>query len=210
QGLAFVRMTPRGERERSQEEVMQALRLRFDQLAGGRVFVSDMGAPGVGGAPVEVVIKHNDLDVLALQQEQVMNWMESQPQWYVGVRSNLQLDNPQVDVEIKRDRAADLGISVADISNSLRYLYGAPTISNIERDANRYDVITDVTARGELTPDALRDLYIRSAEGDLIPLENLVDLHETIGPSEIHRFNRMRAATLSAQVPPETAAGDAT
>ncbi|MCW8193975.1 efflux RND transporter permease subunit [Proteobacteria bacterium 005FR1] len=209
-GLAFVRMLPREAREASQSEVMQSLRQRFNQLPGGRVFVSEQGPPGVGGAPVEVVIQHHDLEELARQQEIVMRWMESQPEWYVGVRSNLELNNPQVDVDINRDLAADAGVAVAEIANALRYLYGTPVISNIERDANRYDVITDVAGRGELTPGALRDLYIRGREGELIPLDNLVTLTETIGPSEIHRFNRMRSATISAQVPPGTAAGDAT
>lgn len=208
-GLSFVRMTPREERDRSQQEVMQALRERFDRLPQGRVFVTEQSVGGVGGAPVEVVIQDNNLDRLARLQERVMNWMEAQPDWYVGVRSDLELNNPQVDVDIDRQRAAEMGISVADISNVLRYLYGEPAISSIERDADRYDVITDVAGRGRLTPGSLRDIYVRSDEGDLVPLENLVTLEETIGPSQIQRFNRMRAATISAQVPPGVASGEA-
>lgn len=209
-GLAIVRMTPRGERERSQEEVMQALRQRFNDVPLGRVFVSERSMPGAGGAPLEIVLQHNDLVELASLQESVMYWMESQPDWYVGVRSNLELNNPQVDVDIDRQRTAEMGISVAEISNALRYLYGEPDISSIERDADRYDVITDVAGRGQLTPDVLRQLYIRNAGGDLVPLDNLVDLKETIGPSELHHYNRMRSATISAQLPPGVAAGDAT
>ncbi|MGQ9426529.1 efflux RND transporter permease subunit [Gilvimarinus sp. F26214L] len=208
-GLAFVKMTPRQERERHQQDVMQSLRERFDRLTEGRVFVSEQAVGGVGGAPVEIVIQHDNLDELARLQEIAMNWMESQPDWYVGVRSDLELNNPQVDVDIDRERATELGISVRDISTALRYLYGEPPISSIERDADRYDVITDVAGRGELVPGSLRDLYIRSGSGDLVPLENLVALTETIGPSQIQRFNRMRSATISAQLPPGVASGDA-
>ncbi|MFU8894652.1 MAG: efflux RND transporter permease subunit [Luteolibacter sp.] len=209
-GLAFVRMTPRQERDRHQIDVMQDLRMKFNGLPHGRVFVSELTVGGVGGAPVEVVIKHNNIEELARQQDSVISWMESQPDWFVGVRTNLELNNPQVDVGIDRDKASEMGISVADISNTLRFLYGGPVVSNIERDANRYDVITDIIGRGELAPDALRDLYIRGGNGNLVPFDNLVTLTETIGPSEIHRFNRMRSATISSQVPPGVAAGDAT
>ncbi|MEX2381117.1 MAG: efflux RND transporter permease subunit [Opitutales bacterium] len=209
-GLAFVRLTPRQDRDRHQVDVMQDLRIRLNELPHGRAFVSEMSVGGVGGSPVEVVIKHNNIEKLARQQEAIISWMESQPEWYTGVRTNLELNNPQVDVGIQREKASEMGISVADISNSLRFLYGAPVVSRIERDANRYDVITDVIGRGELSPDALRGLYLRDANGALVPLDNIVTLTETIGPSEIHRFNRMRSATISSQVPPGVPAGDAT
>lgn len=209
-GMAYVRMTPRQERERSQAEVMQYLRERFDELPHGRAYVMETGlVGGVGGAPVQIVLKHNNLDELARLQEVVMNWMDARPELYVGVRSNLELNNPQVDVDIDRQRASEMGISVADIANALRYLFGEPAISSIERDADRYDVITDVVGRGSLTPDSLRDIYLRTRNGSLVPMENLVTLTETIGPSQIHRFNRMRAATISAQLPPGVASGDA-
>lgn len=209
-GMAYVRMTPRQERERSQDEVMHYLRQRFNELPHGRAYVSEQSLPGgVGGAPIQIVLKHNSLDELSRLQEVVMNWMEAQPDVYVGVRSNLELNNPQVDVDIDRQRAAEMGISVSDIANALRYLFGEPAISSIERNADRYDVITDVVGRGEMTPDSLREIYLRAANGSLVPIENLVTLTETIGPSQIHRYNRMRAATISAQLPPGVASGDA-
>lgn len=209
-GMAYVRMTPRQQRERSQDEVMQYLRERFDALPHGRAYVSEQSLPGgVGGAPVQIVLKHNNLDELSRLQEVVMNWMEAQPEIYVGVRSNLELDNPQVDVDIDRQRAAEMGISVSDIANALRYLFGEPAISSIERNSDRYDVITDVVGRGEMTPASLREIYLRAANGSLVPIENLVTLTETIGPSQIHRYNRMRAATISAQLPPGVPSGEA-
>lgn len=209
-GMAYVRMTPRQERERNQDQVMQYLRERFNELPHGRAYVSEQSMPGgMGGAPIQIVLKHNSLDELSRLQEVVMNWMDSQPNIYVGVRSNLELNNPQVDVDIDRQRAAEMGISVADIANALRYLFGEPAISSIERNADRYDVITDVVGRGDMTPNSLREIYLRAANGSLVPIENLVTLTETIGPSQIHRYNRMRAATISAQLPPGVASGDA-
>ncbi len=208
-GMAFVRMTPRQERQRHQVEVMQDLRGQLNQLPAGRAFVRELQPGGLGASPVEVVLKHPDLEVLAVQQEIVMDWMENQPEWYVGVRTNLELNNPEVDIRINRDKASQMGISVADISNTMRFLFGGPTISTIERDAQRYDVITESAGRGEMTPAMLRDVYVRGPENQLVSLDNLVDLEETIGPSAIHRYNRMRSATISSQIPPGVVLGDA-
>src|SRR5690606_20981736 len=88
-GMAYVRMTPRQERERSQDEVMQSLREQFDQLPHGRAYVSEQSMPGgVGGAPVQIVLKHDNLDELSRIQDVVMGWMDSRHDLYVGVRSN--------------------------------------------------------------------------------------------------------------------------
>jgi multidrug efflux pump len=208
-GLAFVRLTPRRERDRHQAEVMQTLRQRFDRLPQGRVFVVDLTPGGIGGAPVEIVLKHHDLDALARQQEAVMAWMRAQPEWYVGVRTNLELNAPQVDVTLDRDRAAEMGISLTDVSTAMRFLFGTPAISKVEQAAQRYDVVTDVVGRGRLAPAVLAEFYLRNTAGDLVALDNLVTLEETIGPSAIHRFNRVRAATISSNTPPGVVLGDA-
>ncbi len=208
-GLAFVRLTPWQERDRHQIDIMQALRQRFDEIPDGRVFVTALTPGGFGGAPVEVVLKHPSIDELARQQEAVMAWMRAQPQWYVGVRTNLELNAPQVELTLHRDKAAEMGISLAEISTGLQFLFGTPAISKVEQAANRYDVITDVVGRGRLTPAALRDFYLRTATGELVALETLASVEETIGPSAIHRFNRIRSATISANTPPGIVLGDA-
>ncbi|MEX0886683.1 MAG: efflux RND transporter permease subunit [Phycisphaeraceae bacterium] len=226
-GMAFVRMTDRHERDAHQVEVMQALRERLDNLPAGRAFVMEMSPGGMGGDPIAVVLKHPSIQQLDQQQEQLMQWMRTQPDWFVGVRTDLQINNPQVDVHIDRDRAAEAGVSVADISNTLRLLFGGTEISNIEVDTDRYDVIAEIVGRGAMAPEALRNIYVRGANANaggggeggggggggggagIVSLDSLVTIEETIGPSEIHRFNRMRAATISASVPPGVALGDA-
>jgi multidrug efflux pump subunit AcrB len=114
-----------------------------------------------------------------------------------------------VEVDIDRDKASQVGISVAAIADTLRFMLGEPEISEIERNSERYQVITEVGDRGSMVPDDLADLYVRSAGGDLVALGNLVNLRETIGPSAVHHFNRRRAATISASTPPGVPLGDA-
>jgi multidrug efflux pump len=208
-GRAFIRLTPRGERARHQEVVMQDLRRRLDQLPAGRAFVTELTPGGIGGSPIAVVLQHHDLGRLAAQQEAVVEWMQAQPSFYVGVRSDLELNNPQVDVVIHRDKAAQMGVSVEELSNALRLLFAGASFSRIERGGHSYEVISEITGRGELAPEVLREIYVRGADGNLVSLDNLTVLRETIGPSQIQRFNRIRSATLSASTPPGVPLGEA-
>ncbi|MFW5921037.1 MAG: efflux RND transporter permease subunit, partial [Polyangiales bacterium] len=107
------------------------------------------------------------------------------------------------------DKASELGVSVSEISNTMRYLLGEPDISEIERRSERYEVIPEIVGKGHIVPSELERLYVRAATGEPISLGNVVTLREAVGPSEIHHFNRMRAATLSASTPPDVALGDA-
>jgi hydrophobe/amphiphile efflux-1 (HAE1) family protein len=208
-GISFVRLIPRGQRERHQELVMQELRGRFAAIPGGRAFVVSGGAgPGQGGAPVQLVLQNPDLDRLAEEQERVMSWMRGRPE-LIGVNSNLAMNKPEMNVTVLRDKAGDLGVSVADISNTLRFLLGEPDVSEIERGSERYEVIPEIRAKGGMVPQAIEGLYVRTASGELTSLGNLVRIEEAIGPSEIHHFNRRRSATISASTPPGTALGEA-
>jgi multidrug efflux pump subunit AcrB len=136
-----------------------------------------------------------------------MQWMRAQPE-YVGVNTNMKLDKPQVRVHIERERAAELEISVAEIAEALRLIFGDPQISTIDRLSERYDVITQI-AQPEAIPDVINQLYVRSTDGRMLSLSGLVEITEATGPSEIHHFNRGRASTISAQNPPDAALGAA-
>ena len=208
EGLAFIHLTPRNRREHHQIDIMQDMRRRFGQIPGGRVYVLEATSIGPGGAPLQMVLQHPDLEALAGQQEAVMGWMRAQPE-YIGVNSDLKMNKPQINVAINRDKASEMGISVADISNTMRYLLGEPDISEIERGSERYKVIPEVIGKGQMVPGALGDLYVRGADSTLVSLGNLVEIEETIGPSEIHHFNRLRSVTISASTPPDVPLGGA-
>ncbi len=208
EGISFVKLLPRENRERHQEAIMQDLRGRLAAIPDGRAFVMDTSRGATSGPPLQVAIQHPDIEELARVQDEVMGWMRAHPE-YVGVNSDLKLNKPQLNISIERDKASQMGISVADISNTLRFLLGEPDISKIERASERYDVITEVIGTGAMVPSALRDLYVRGPGGSLVALGNLVTIEETIGPSEIHHFNRLRSVTVSASTPPGVPLGTA-
>jgi len=207
QGISFVRMTHRSERSRSQQQVMQTVREEIGGLTGVRAFVLEPGGPLGAEAPLQLVLKNPDLASLARQQEQVMAWMRRQPE-YVGVNTNTRLDRPEVRVRIDRERSAEMGVSVRTISETLRFIFGDPQISTIDRQSERYEVITEISTQDNV-PAAIYRLYTRNGTGQMIPLESLVNIEEGVGPSEIHHFNRGRSVTISAQNPPGVALGPA-
>lgn len=207
EGISFVRLTHFSQRERTQQEIMQEVRAKINQVPGVQGYVLEAGGPMGAEAPLQMVLKNPDLNELARQQEQFMQWMRSQPE-FAGVRSNMRLDKPEVHVHIDRDKAGEMGISVARISNSLRYVFGDPKISEIEQDNKRYDVISEIMSKHNV-PDTLYKLYTRNTAGQMINLANLVDIEESVGPSEIHHFNRSRAVTIASELPADMPLGTA-
>jgi hydrophobe/amphiphile efflux-1 (HAE1) family protein len=208
-GIVFTKLHPREERERHQAEIMQELRGRLAGIPRGRAFVVERSSSGpISGEALQLVLLNPSLDELVDWQDRIMGWMRGQPD-YVGVRSDLRVNKPQLSLTIDRDKASQMGISVADISNTLRLLLGEPEVSKIERASERYEVITEVIDAGEMTPAMLDELHVRAGSGELVPLGNIVSFEETIGPSEIHHYNRLRSVTISASNPPGYALGDA-
>ncbi len=207
-GIAFVHLTPRGEREHHQADVMEQVRRELEAIPLGTAQVLEEAGPAGYGAPIQIVLTGTDFDALAAQKDTLVAWMQAQPT-LTGVDADLELASPQVEVEIDRDRASELGLSVSDISNALRYLLGEPEISEIERKAELYDVITEVVGAGEMVPEDLGRIRLRSREGGLVPLSNVVTWKETIGPSEIHHYDRLRSVTVSASPRQGVPLGDA-
>ena len=207
EGISFVRLTHHSKRRRTQQKVMQEVRSKINQLTGVRGYVMESGGPLGAEAPLQVVLNNPDLHELARQQDKVMQWMRTQPE-FAGVRSNMRLDKPEVDVTIDRDKAGEMGISMAQISNTLRYIFGEPQISEIERGNKRYDVISEIQTEHNI-PETLYNLYTRNADGEMVNLANIMDIKELVGPSEIHHFNRSRAVTIMSQLPPDVPLGTA-
>ncbi len=208
EGISFVRLTPREKRRRSQEQIMQAVREKLRELTGLRAFVMQQGGPARNEAPLQVVLKHPDLLELARRKDLVMAWMRRQPE-YTGVNANMKLDKPEVRVQINRNKAGEMNVSAAEIGNTLRYIFGDPQISNIQRENRRYDVITEIAGAAH-TPETIYRLYLRNESGQMVSMANLVNIEEGVAPSEIHHYNRSRSVTVQSQLPAGVAMGPAT
>jgi len=210
QARGFVVLAPWGERERTADQIAQAVRMQLNQIPGVRGFV---GSPGGwvrgGGSPVQVVLGGTDYAELVQWRDIVMRRMQENP-GLSNVQSNYEERKPQVKVAVDRNRAADLGVSLQTVGRTLETVLGSRIVTTyIDRD-REYNVILQGRAEDRATPSDLDNLYVRSDRtGELIPLSNLVKLTEMAGPTRLNRFDRLRAITVSAALTPGFPLGEA-
>ena len=206
----FLLLAPWDERDRGAEEIAQSLRRQFDSIPGVRSNVGLFGGLSRGaGTPVQVVLGGTEYADLVKWRDQLMKRMQENP-GLLNVQSNYEERKPQVQVSVDRDRAADLGVSLATVGRTLETVLGSRIVTTfVDRD-REYNVILQGRAEDRATPTDLDNLYVRSDRGgDLIPLANLVTLKESAAPMRLNRFDRLRAITVTAALAPGYPLGDA-
>ncbi len=208
-GVMFITLVERSERTRSQFEVMAEMRRRTATIPGIMVFLRERSPFGGGQdtRPIQFVIQHPDLEVLASGSEELRRKLREEP-GFLDVDSDLDLNKPEIMVDIDRERAALLGISVADISQALQFLLGGVDVTQYQERGKQYDVIVRLRDLDRNQPRDVDDIYLRSAQGQLVSLGNLVRLREDVGPSQINHYNRVRSVTVAANLE-DLALGDA-
>ncbi|MHC4946555.1 MAG: efflux RND transporter permease subunit [Planctomycetota bacterium] len=200
-GIAFIRLKDLDERRhagmRGQHEVMAELRRRFGDIPGLTISVYDMPVIMTGefGAPLQYVVMGPEVGEIYREVELYKARLSEVP-GIVDVDSDLDVNKPKLRVDVLRDKAADLGVSVADIAQAMRVLLGGDDLSEYKEGGERYDVMVQMEDAARRVPEAIDDIYIRSASGELVPLGNLLRVTETVGPSQIFRYDRLRATLV--------------
>ena len=187
------------ERSRSQSEIQQQIQGTLDGTPGlqGYVFAPP-SLPGAGGGlPISMVIQsiHSPDRVVEIANEITAKAMQSG--MFIVLQSSLSFDAPQVRVTIDRERAAELGVSVAEIGNTLGLLVGGGAVAQFDRDSNSYDVIMQVPREWRDNPERLSEFFVRSGSGKMVPLSSVVKLTPGVTAASIEQFNQLNAATLS-------------
>ena len=203
QGIMFIRL--KSDRDRSAQELARPgargsmFTRMITEIRGAVVIPFLPKAVGRGfGETFQVVLKGSDLAVLektarALRDEIDKAGILSQP------RINLNFEKPQLNLDIDRSRAANLGISVRDISEAMQILLGGLDISQFNFEGKQYDVIAQLRRGDRLVPDELNILYVRARSGELVPIRDLVKTSERGSVNSISHFMRQRSVTVSGQ-----------
>jgi multidrug efflux pump len=199
------------ERERHIKEIIEELRPQLSDVTGVQAFANEFQAlgRGFGGAPISVVLMGPDVASLAGHADQLVERIESEIPGLFNVRSDLVLNKPQLDVEIDRDRASDLGVSVRDIADALRILLGGVDLSTFKLGGQTYDVIVQLERRERSRPGDIPLLYVRGNGNQLIPLSSVVRVRESTAARGVPHFDRQRAATVTASLGPGMSQGEA-
>ena len=209
-GFVRVTLTDPSERQRSQQEIVDMVGRNLRRFPQGRAFPIQEQTIAVnrrGGLPVQFVIQNNNFEKL---QEALPKFLEAANNSPVlqGVDINLKFDKPELRVQINRLKAAQLGVSVQDIAQTLQLAYSNLRFGYFTKGGKQYQVMGQVTRVDRDDPDDLKNLYVRTGSGQLISLDNLVTVEESTTPPSLYHFNRYKSATLSAGLAPGRTVGD--
>jgi HAE1 family hydrophobic/amphiphilic exporter-1 len=201
QATLVARMKPRGERQRSQQQVIDSIRRDLSQIAGARAFPRAFGlVQGQRSEPLQFVVKGPNLQDMGRLAGELQAKLQADPQ--IGrMDTDLQLDLPQLVLEPDRVRAAGLNLNSADIAAAVNMLTGGVDIAKYNDypgDGERYDIRVKAK-EGEFTQQAdLSKIYLRSRTGQLVRLDSVARFREALGPAVIGRFDLQYSATFFA------------
>jgi HAE1 family hydrophobic/amphiphilic exporter-1 len=199
-------------RKRSVDQIIQDLRPKLAKIPGIRVFLQNPPPIRIGGSLTKSQYQYalQDPDTAELYRYAPM--LEEKMRGVPGlldVTSDMQLKNPQLHVEIDRDKAGALGITPQKIEDALYTAYGSRQISTIYAPNNEYQVIMELAPEYQRNPGDISMLYIHSAKGDLVPLSTLVRLNENVGPLQVNHTGQLPSVTISFNLKPGVAIGEA-
>lgn len=209
-GFMFIRLKPRDQRRLDADGVIQELRPKVMQVPGIMMFLQNPPPVRIGGqltkAQYQFTLQSPDTDELYRVIPQMQEKMGKIPELQ-DVTNDLQITNPQVNVEIDRDKASAVSLTAQQIEDALYYAYGSRQISTIYAPNNQYQVILELEPRYQADPSALSLLYVRSSNGSLVPLDSVAKLTRSIGPLSVNHLGQLPAVTISFNVKPGVSLG---
>jgi HAE1 family hydrophobic/amphiphilic exporter-1 len=211
-GSMFIRVKPRAERKLTVDQVINELRPKLAQIPGIRVFLQNPPPIRIGGmmsrSLYQYTLQSPDTQELYKYAPIMLEKIKALP-GLVDITTDLELRNPQVTVQIDRDKAAILGLTAEQIEDGLYTAYGTRQISTIFTPNNDYQVIMEVKPEYQREPAALSILHIRSSSGQLIPLDSVTKFVRSVGPAAVNHLGQLPAVTISFNLRPGTSLGDA-
>jgi HAE1 family hydrophobic/amphiphilic exporter-1 len=210
-GRIFITLKPRNERKLHADEVIQQLRPKLSKIPGIQVFLQNPPPIRIGGQLTKAQYQ------FTLQSPEIKELYEHAPKLEAKIRelpgiqdvtSDLQIKNPQVTIEIDRDKASALGVTANQIEEALYSAYGSRQISTIYTSINQYQVIVELEPQYQRDPSSLSMLYIRSSNGHLVPLNAVATLRPGLGPLSINHLGQLPSVTLSFNIKPGVSLGE--
>ncbi len=215
QGRVFFRLKERKNRvdQMGAAQIIQELRPKLAKIPGISVYMQIPPTIRIGGmltkSQYQYTLQSPDTPELYAAAPKLEAALRKDPQLQ-DVTSDLQAQNPQLTVQVDRDKAYALGVTPDQVTNALYSGYGTRQISTIYTPTNEYYVIVELLPQYQDNPKELSSLYIRSNTGKLIPLDTVARLVPSVGPLTVNHFGQLPAVTISFNLRPGVALGDAT
>ena len=211
-GRVFIRLKPRSTRPHV-DQIIQELRKKLAGIPGISVYMQNPPLIRIGGqitkALYQLTVQGPDLKELYHWAPIIQAEMTKLP-GFQDVTTDLQINNPQLTVEIDRDKSRALGITAEQIESALYDAYGSRQVSTIYAPVNQYWVIMEVLPQFQLDPSAISQLYVRSSTtGKLVPLQAVAKISRSVGPLTVTHFGQLPAVTVSFNLAPGVSLGTA-
>ena len=215
QGRIFIHMVPRNQRGAA-PDLVQEIREKLAVVPGINAYPQMLPTIRIGGqltkSQYQFTLQSPDIRELYDAAPKLESKLRSDPRvsnLLRDVTSDMLIKNPQIDVKINRDRASTLGITAAQVEDALYTAYGARQISTIYAPSNTYRVVTELQPQFQADPSVLSMLYVRSKGGQLVPLNAVAQFSPSLGPLAINHLGQLPAVTVSFNLRPGVALGNA-
>jgi multidrug efflux pump len=209
-GITFLQLKSWEQRERTQQDVIESLKGPLNNALPG-VRASPIATAPLGqgrSTPVQFVVQAASYAELDKAVEALLKAARANP-GLENVDTDLKLETPQLRLSVDRERAADLGVEVNTVGQSLETALAGRQVTRFTRDGKQYDVIVQLEASGRDQPEDIGSLYVRGRDGQLVQLANVASVTEDVAAKSLNHFNRKRAAILSANLKPGYSLGEA-
>ncbi|MBI1784972.1 efflux RND transporter permease subunit [Candidatus Sumerlaeota bacterium] len=194
----YVKMLDKEKRSIKQSDAMLWARSQLADVKDAKVSVEILPRFAGGGrkwADVQLEIRGPDLEVLDSIGKRVMEKMRAIP-GYVDVDSSYDSNKPEVNLYVKRDASADLGVSPMNVASTIKALIGGEDVAKFRAEGDRYDISVRLTEFFRNTPDYIPGLTVRNRRGELVRIQSVANLRRETGPVQIDRYNRTRQITI--------------
>ncbi len=200
-GIMFARLDePEDRPGRSVEDIVGEIRQQLFGIPGVMAFARVPPAIGFG-SPVNFVVRNPNFDSLVAGMDEFLARARQIP-GLLNVDTNLKVDKPELEVSYDRDRAEDLGVVIADVSSTLQILLGGQRVGTFTRDSKLFYVMLQLDEENRATPSDMTNIYVRGREGTQVKLDAVASIKESVGPTQLNHYDRVRSFTLTAGLAP--------
>jgi multidrug efflux pump len=211
QGNIFFRAVPWEERTRTTLEMARDMTPRVSGLSGVTAFPITPPSLGQGFTqrPINYVITTSDSYQNLSQVVRTFQDELAKNPGFVQVDTDLRLNKPELRMEVDRERAADMGVSVELIARAVETMLGGRKVTRYKRNGEQYDVIVQTNPSGRNAPDDIEKIFVRGRLDTMIPLSALVKIREVVAPRELNHFGQRRSATITSNLSASYSMGEA-
>ena len=211
-GFVRLALTQSEDRKRSQDQIANYITKNLAQFPEGKIFViqeqsiSSGGGPK-GALPVQFVLQNNDFNKIREKLPKFLELANKNPV-FQGVDVNLKFNKPELIIEINRDKAKTMGVSIADVAQTIQLALSGQRFGYYIKGDKQYQVVGQVNRENRDDPKDIKELFVRNTKGEMIQLDNIITVVERSSPPQLYHYNRFQSATIQAGLAPGKTIGD--